>query len=460
MHRILIAIDLILVLLLWRAALDASQDVNWCTAFQLHPALFMAFGLALISWVAVSFPGETHANWTRFGNRIPPECNLPWFGPLDRLSLSRENFVDKEQLAKIEARVNQRDPQKAYLGERTRSFQSRNLSCGEFESVDLRRADFASATMRGVVFSDMELQGASMDYADLTGAQFRGFENRLRETSLVGAKLEAANLFLAQLPGAHLAMAQLRGANLRGAQLQGVRLTGAQLQGADLSKAMLLGADLRAARLQGAVLTGAQLQGADLGLLSSLTRYEWPISLSTRFAILSYQLGRHLGGLRPLPTIEGNHEYSQRKRETEASHLQGADLTRAVLRGAVLTGARLEGANLIEAELQDADLSEAQLQGAQLDDGLLELTLLRQAHVWRATGAQCNNAQVMESQIAVPSAAVQIERFIDEVGREVPEPAKQRLQARLRERLITDTIDDQANERVWRDCESKALNRD
>jgi uncharacterized protein YjbI with pentapeptide repeats len=55
--------------------------------------------------------------------------------------------------------------------------------------------------MRGVVFSDMELQGASMDYADLTGAQFRGFENRLRETSLVGAKLEAANLFLAQLPG-------------------------------------------------------------------------------------------------------------------------------------------------------------------------------------------------------------------------------------------------------------------
>jgi hypothetical protein len=131
-----------------------------------------------------------------------------------------------------------------------------------------------------------------------------------------------------------------------------------------------------------------------------------------------------------------------------------------VLGGAVLTGARLEGANLSKAELRGADLSEARLQGAQLDDGLLELTLLRQAHVWRATGAQCDNAQVMEAQIAVPPAAVQIERFIEEVGREVPEQAKQGLQARLRERLITDTIDDQANERVWRDCESKATNRD
>lgn len=458
-HRILIAIDILVVLLLWRAALDAGRDVTWGAAFQLRPGVFMAFGLALLSWVAVTFPGELHASWMRFGSGVPGDCKLSWLGRLDRLSLSTEVSVDGEQLAKIEDRAIRRGLHKAYLGERTGNFQSRDLSCARFDSVDLRRANFADANMRGVVFLDAQLKGALLDGADLTGARLAGFGNQLQEASFIRAELEAANLGMAQLSGAHFGAARLRGANLVAADLSGARLTAADLRGAGLRGTNLPGADLRAARLQGADLTGAELKGADLGPLRSMIRYH-DDPLSMRALMLWYELGRTVGASHPLPTIGGRYQDPAKQKDPEEvgreTYLQGANLTRASLQGAVLTSARLEGANLSEAHLQAADLSEAHLQGAQFNDALLEITLLRRAHLWRTTGARCDNAQVVEPQIAVSSTA-DIEWFTEQVIRDVPEAARQALQVRLRERLIINPIDDQGNARIWRDCEASAL---
>jgi hypothetical protein len=89
----------------------------------------------------------------------------------------------------------------------------------------------------------------------------------------------------------------------------------------------------------------------------------------------------------------------------------------------------------------------------------LALADLRRAYLWRATGAQCNDAQVVEPQVESSSTAADVERFIEQSTLDVPEPNKQRLGETLRARLLTETIDERAYERVWLDCQAKVLSR-
>jgi uncharacterized protein YjbI with pentapeptide repeats len=219
----------------------------------------------------LSFPGESHAEWTRYrpnwesrtalryagklGNDLECQTRSPvsWvFRSFDRLYLPRVDVVDDEALKKIEEHTKSAG-ERDYQGERTRLLRERDFNCADFsEFADLRRVDFTNTSLRGALFELSKLQGASLADAQLQGA------------SLANAQLQGAYLIAAHLQGASLNYAQLQGADLQGAQLQGADLDHAQLQGASLADAQLQGANLQGAQLQGARLHGAELQGADL----------------------------------------------------------------------------------------------------------------------------------------------------------------------------------------------------
>jgi uncharacterized protein YjbI with pentapeptide repeats len=453
-HRVLIAIDLSAVLLVWSAALDATRDVAWRNIIQHRSALLTAIALVWVSWVAVNFPGEPHAHWMRYGNEAVSECNrLFWFqSSTDRLYLFREIFVDNDKLKKIETHAREGGLNRAYLGERTVLFRERDLSCGEFEWTDLRRASFRGAYMRGAKFRMADLRGALLEYSDLVNANFNGA--KLQETSFLGAKLEKAGLRGAELQRAHLGYAELRGANLEGAKLQGAELVMAELAGAILKAADLGGASLRAADLRGASLNEAQLKGANLGVIDLTKRALSPYEYSSIYERSSGRM--FIPETRfPSPPLGGK-THSEFELLTL---LQGTDLTEAQLQGAVLTRARLAGANLSKARLHAAYMGGADLQGARLDGSSLELAILWRAHLWRATGAQCSGAQVLEPQVEVSPTVAEIERLIERTV-SYSEPITQELQKTLHARLITDAIDDNANKQIWRTCERKALTPD
>jgi uncharacterized protein YjbI with pentapeptide repeats len=419
-HRILIALDLTGVLLLWRGVLDSQRDIVWRGLFEQRAASFAAFTLVLFSGFAISFPGEKHTNWMRMGNQRQSECGHPFFIEIfsDRLSLPRETLIDTEKLAKIET-ATKATSRKPSEGERTRNFDRRDLSCGVFLGADLRRVDFRDAILRGAELMHAQLQGANLDHAHLQGARLTFAQ--LQGADLESAELQRADLQLAQLPGAHLVNAVLREAWLNSADLQGAELDAAQLQGANL----------RRAELQGARLGDAYLQRADLFF----------------------------------------------------AQLQGADLKFADLRGADLSFAQLQGADLEFANLQGAKLFVAQLQGARFDNSSLTFAEISRAHLWRATDAPCDDANVTEpifekrvveieirnlKTVTVPPGAyredseivmhpVEIEKFIEQTIRNVPEPINKALQAELRARLGTADASDDIVTEAWRDCAGKAL---
>jgi hypothetical protein len=78
--RLLILLDLIAVLVLWRAARRPDHDLGWRPTLQGWIAWLFAAALAAFSWVALTFPGEPHAQWTRF----KPDDQLTRFEPDDQ----------------------------------------------------------------------------------------------------------------------------------------------------------------------------------------------------------------------------------------------------------------------------------------------------------------------------------------------------------------------------------------
>jgi uncharacterized protein YjbI with pentapeptide repeats len=256
-------------------------------------------------------------------------------------------------------------------------------------------------------FSRTDLRGADLTFTDLIGAVF------------FGAELEGATFAWAHLESASFLGANVREANFFGAHLQGANLQSAQLQGASLSYADLQGANLHLTELQGANLSRADLRGADL------------------------QLAQLRGA------------------DLRGAKLQGANLSRADLQGADLDDAQLLGANLTQVQLQAANLNKAELQGASLSGSALTLAAMTRAHVWRATGAQCDDALVIEPELdALSSKVAGIDGFVEQAVQDVAEKTKQQLKTTLHARLMAKASDDHANEHVWRACEAKALTRE
>jgi uncharacterized protein YjbI with pentapeptide repeats len=336
--RLLILLDLIAVLVLWRAARRPDHDLGWHLTLQGWIAWLCAAALAVFSWVALTFPGEPHAQWTRFepdaqwfllGRGIellrwpgrPPECQTT--SPLhaapafDRLFLPEVDVVDPEKLAKLKARS-----ERVYAPseqKHTHSFFDRDLTCAYLWNADLRRVDLKFARLRGADLTGADLEGADLDEAHLEGAK------------LDNAKLNDAHLFLADLRNASLESAELMRANLGSSWLQGASLKEAKLYGANLNFAQAQGADLSHAKLEAAEFRGTQLQGASLN----------------------------------------------------GSYLQFARLFAANLQGADLRGAELSAARLLHVGLQGADLSKSVMKYAKLS----------RIYVWRKN-ASCTNASI------------------------------------------------------------------
>jgi uncharacterized protein YjbI with pentapeptide repeats len=287
--RLLILFDLIGVLLLWRAARRPDHDLSWRLTLQGCLAWLFATALAAFSWVVLTFPGEPHAQWTRFESRDkwplgrieleqwpgrPLECQTP--SPLDavfafdRVSLPELDVVDPEKLAKMKARTH-----RVYAPseqKHTQSFDKRDLTCAYLWNADLRRVNLSSARLRGADLTGADLEGADLVQADLEGAKLNYatlndgnlFSTDLRNALMESANLIRADLGSARLQGASLKEAQLYGAQLVGVGAQGADLSDAKLEGARLWLTQLQGASLNRAHLQFAQLRGAQLQGADL----------------------------------------------------------------------------------------------------------------------------------------------------------------------------------------------------
>ena len=236
--RFLIAVDLAIILVLWPAARDPGHEVTLRGVFRQRVAFPVAIAIATFAWIVLTFPGEPHAEWTRYwpdeksrstasklGDGLQCRTRSPIssvFPTFDRLNLPRVDAVDDEKLKKIE------DHTKAagepdYQGERTQYLRGRDFNCANFSDyADLRRVDLAGASLRGASFYGSKLQGASLDKA--------------------------------QLQGAFLNFAQLQGASLDSAQLQGADLRQARLTEAVLSRAAVWRARItncEAARVQG-----------------------------------------------------------------------------------------------------------------------------------------------------------------------------------------------------------------
>ena len=334
--RLVIVLDLIAVLVLWRAARRSDHELSWRLTLQGCMAWLCAAALAVFSWVALSFPGEPHAQWTRFELNIewpglwhaierwpgrPPECQSPSplhqaFARFDRLSPPRVDVVDPEKLTKMKPRSERiyAPSEQKY----THSFAGRDLTCAFLHSADLRRVDLSWAGLAGA-----ELVGADLEGADLHGANLMG-------AKLNDATLNEANLFLADLRDASLESAELMRAKLEYIWLQGASLNEAMLYGAQLTGAAAQGADFSNARLEGAMLLGTQLQGASL----------------------------------------------------EGAHLQLAHLNLA----------ELQGANLRRADLSGARLDAVGLQGADLSESAMRYSNIFEPRVWHAKFAACTDA--------------------------------------------------------------------
>ena len=428
MHRILIALDLATILIVWPAAFVAGRQINWRNTLRQRALFVAAILLVSLSWLILSFPDEPHAKYSRYSR----EFDSAWFdlqwpmedcegksffstilpNAFDRLALAQEDFVDDEALAKISATTAAKELA-AYQGERARNFRNRNISCGDFSSSDLRRVDFTNALGSGADFSGAELQGATFTNADLNNAKF--FFAKLQEASLSGARLHMAKFFSAELPRADLNGSELYGANMQDTWLHGASFFGAKLYGASLENAGLAGADLQGAELYGANLKNAALQGARLAL----------------------------------------------------ANLQGADLSDASLLGANLFG--------------------AQLQGAKLDGADLRLANLTFTTLWRASGGNCESARVVEPQLSptlgvvfrfddeVTSSGLSfeghpyeitaatpetIEALIAKIASEVPEEID--LREALRNRLLTELNpnDDKTQKQAWLTCADNAPRED
>jgi uncharacterized protein YjbI with pentapeptide repeats len=454
-HRILIALDLLAVLLLWAGAITPRRDVSWRTVTRGWKTTLGAAAVVAATCFLVTYPGELHTMWMRHlsdtdqpssaaavvpegdeGSRVratwidSPECRTPWiiaavFPPFfDRLSLAGATFVDPDTVAKVSSAADARG-QRPDKVERTRNLAERDLRCATLSAADLRYADLSRARMSGARLDSADLRGARLEGTDLAGA------------SLAGTQLEGASLHRAQLQGTYLVSAQLQGARLVAAQLQAATLDEARLDGADLTHAESQGASLARAHLRGARLAHTGLQYATL---------------------VSAQLqGASLTGT----TLDDA--------ELAGAQWQGADIVRASFQRTNLTRADFQGASIDGAEFRGTLLIEAQLQGASLNGSSLADALIAETLLWRVANFDCDNARVVtprfepivhrgreSRRMEDPSLSLQdLGRFMEKITQGMPKAAADKMTEELRSRFGTDAKEnetDQRSKRVWTYC--------
>jgi uncharacterized protein YjbI with pentapeptide repeats len=423
--RILIALDLLCVILLWGDALHPKRDISWSTLihgrFKIVSCAAAAF--VLLSIFLVTFPGEQHTNWIRAltaprDSNDAPECHIPAFmarifpANYDRIVLPGADFIDLDKIAKIEA-VARDKKLKLYDGERTLNLRGRDLSCATFNSTDLRFADM----------SRVKLVGTRLDAANLTGARL--VAANIQAGSLVNVRLDEANMAGADLRYAKLDNTTLRGSDLSNTQLQRTSLVGAKLQGANLNFTRLVGADLAFAELQGASFIEADLSGALF----------------------------------------------------EAVQLQGANFDQRLhgpfFHGAVFDNASLQGAT-IGGDLSGAWFKKSQIQGADLRLAVFNYTYFYQPFVWRSVlgTSRCDGVQIIDPRldtvveidrpatkpgIQEPPSPAELDKHIEKTIKDVPHDRQESLSKTLRTRLADPLPNWDISQDFWNQCPKQAL---
>ncbi|MDQ6867023.1 MAG: pentapeptide repeat-containing protein [Pseudomonadota bacterium] len=391
-HRFAVLADVILLWLLWPAALYGrskpmwrleGRGKGWPGVLALTGRYVVGLTACLVpvglAFTAATFPGERMEDWIGNKQWIPPNGVIAWLGAEDPPDEPRwTSFHDLLFNGKVDG-----------VTLRRKSLFSNTLVLPGFDALqaahidDPKKLDSVEYTLSLLRrhFESAVFAGANLRKVDMTGAQLQG-------ASLDSAQLQGAQLWQAQLQHASLGFAQLQRASLKGAQLQGASLNRARLQGASLENAQLQGASLKGAQLQGASLKGAELQGASL----------------------------------------------------LAAQLQGASLLAAQLQGASLLAAQLQGASLKYARLQGASLHSAQLQGAHFQKSTLAGTDMGGAAVWRTNFELISAVAVFEDDLK--ESAMSNEEFATlkvTIVKEVPE-GEQREQAVKRIEILNPDI--------------------
>ena len=229
------------------------------------------------------------------------------------------------------------------------------------------------------------LRGIDLSGVNLDGVRFTGFPVVLAGAKLDGASLEHASLELADLAGASFVKANAARASFRGAHLEASGgLRGANLAGANLQGASFVGADVSEAIFTGASLTDAAFTRA--------------LAVDTYF-----------DGVRA-SNVDFNraHIYGNAQAFTNATNLQGADFTDAVLAGSAnngggfdltktdLTGAKFDGADCVSCNFTGSKLGQAHFDAAYLPgavfSGVITLKGANFTDAWLYCGTLTNSS--------------------------------------------------------------------
>jgi len=229
------------------------------------------------------------------------------------------------------------------------------------------------------------LRGIDLSGVNLDGVRFTGFPVVLAGAKLDGASLEHASLELADLAGASFVRVNAARASFRGAHLEASGgLRGANLAGANLQGASFVGADVSEATFTGANLTDAAFTRA--------------LAVDTYF-----------DGVRA-SNVDFNraHIYGNAQAFTNATNLQGADFTGAVLAGSVsngggfgltktdLTGAKFDGADCVSCNFTGSKLGQVHFDAAYLPgavfSGVITLKGANFTDAWLYCGTLTNSS--------------------------------------------------------------------
>ncbi|MEA5535559.1 pentapeptide repeat-containing protein [Crocosphaera sp. XPORK-15E] len=317
---------------------------------------------------------------------------------LNRVILENANL---QEAILINAKLSQADLQ----GLRT------NLNNVNLSNANLGNANLKDVTMTGAILDNATLNQANLRRAWLwqkpgclpenterqvpqNSAQKNQAkcerEQDIKNTSLIGAKLLAANLQDTDLKGVDLSNAQMNQFIIQDTKTKKIlRTIPTNLRGADLRGANLRGADLRGANLRGATLKATkpgekksdckeEKEADSQENLTPVEKTDAKIGLTWR-SRWDYQ---KIGWITiPIPswsptTLENalydkcttlpfsdeeatNWNMIKIERNLDLSEKEDVDLSNSDLRGAELTNAILTGINLSQADLRGADLSHA-----------------------------------------------------------------------------------------------------
>lgn len=276
-QRLLIALDIVLVWLLWPRILEAGLRLSVRSRLSVLLLGGFCFASVVLSLLIATFPGEwldDHIpaievkGTSLYKLLVAGDVDLAERKPKSLWSnrlvvpgvdvLDHEKFDSEDKIAALPMTV---------------SLRARHLEGAVLIGANLRKVDFTAAVLRGADLSAADVREANFG-CDRFGQDASCSD--LRGANLSSGNFNGATFEKAYLQGAIIDYASFEGALLKSAKMVGVSavqtqfpvavLDGADFRGALLDLAAFPAASLLGADFRGAAFYGTQLQGADLDL--------------------------------------------------------------------------------------------------------------------------------------------------------------------------------------------------